>query len=328
MTRNPLLHSMCGLLTCVLTTTAMSDRPDEEWIPVSGFARGEDTGRMGNTHGGVVIDGDGLIYSNTDTERSILVHRPDGTLVRSMAADYPGIHAMAIRKENDVEYLYAAHLAGRQVLKLRLDGSLVWALGIPMESGKYDDNPTAYNPTGIAVGPNGRIFVADGYGRQWIHIFNPDLTYRTSFGGRGTEPGRFQTCHGLAIDTRGTEPRLLVCDRENRRIQRFDLDGTFIDVPVGDLRRPCAISISGDELAVAELEGRVTVLDRDFKLVDHVGDNPDSSQWANNGVPPSAWNDGVFTAPHGCSLDAEGNLYVSDWNANGRLSKIERTSKD
>ena len=322
------MHSMCALLTCVLTSTAISDRPDEEWIPVAGFARGEDTGRMGNTHGGVVIDREGLIYSNTDTERSILVHRPDGTLVRSMAPDYPGIHAMAIRKENGVEYLYAAHLAGRQVLKLRLDGSLVWALGIPMESGKYDDNPTAYNPTGIAVAPDGRIFVADGYGRQWIHVFNPDLTYRTSFGGRGTEPGRFQTCHGLAIDTRGSEPRLLVCDRENRRIQRFDLDGTFIDVPVSDLRRPCAISISGDELAVAELEGRVTVLDREFKLIDHVGDNPDSSHWANNGVPPSAWTDGVFTAPHGCSLDADGNLYVSDWNANGRLSKIERGTKD
>ena len=328
MKKTLLVRSIPVLLAALVCSSAATDIPDDDWIAVQGFARGEDTGRMGNTHGGVVIDREGLIYSNTDTERSILVHRPDGTLVRAMAAKYPGIHAMDIHEENGVEYLYAAHLAGKQVLKLRLDGSLVWALGIPMESGKYDENPGAYNPTGIAVAPDGRIYVADGYGLQWVHVFGPDLRYQASFGGRGTEPGRFQTCHGLAIDTRGSEPRLLVCDRENRRIQRFDLDGTFIDVPVEGLRRPCAISITGDELAIAELEGRVTVLDEDFELIGHVGDNPDSSQWANNGVPPSAWKDGVFTAPHGCCLDAEGNLYVSDWNANGRLSKIERRTKD
>ena len=328
MTRHRSIHAVAALAACAFIAPLVGDGPDDEWIPVAGFARGEDTGRMGNTHGGVVIDREGLIYSNTDTERSILVHRPDGTLVRAMAANYPGIHGMVIREENGVEYLYAAHLPGRQVLKLRLDGTLVWALGVPMESGKYDDNPAAYNPTGIAVAPDGRIYVADGYGRQWVHVFGPDLVYQTSFGGRGSEPGSFQTCHGLAVDTRGPEPRLLVCDRENRRIQRFDLDGGFIDVPVSGLRRPCAISIAGDELAIAELEGRVTVLDEDFELIGHVGDNPDSSQWANNGVPPSAWKDGVFTAPHGCALDAEGNLYVSDWNANGRLSKVERTSSD
>ena len=328
MTRHRSIHALPALAACVLAPTIVGDVPDDEWIPVAGFAQGEDTGRMGNTHGGVVIDRDGLIYSNTDTARSILVHRPDGTLVRAMAANYPGIHGMVIREEGGVEYLYAAHLPGKQVLKLRLDGTLVWALGIPMESGKYTDNPGAYNPTGIAVAPDGRIYVADGYGRQWIHVFGPDLSYQTSFGGPGTEPGLFQTCHGLAIDTRGAEPRLLVCDRENRRIQRFDLDGGFIDVPVSGLRRPCALSINGNELAIAELEGRVTVLDEDFNLVGHVGDNPDSSQWANNGVPPSAWKDGVFTAPHGCALDSEGNLYVSDWNANGRLSKVERTTSD
>ena len=84
------------------------------------------------------------------------------------------------------------------------------------------------------------------------------------------------------------------------------------------------MSIVGNELAIAELEGRVTVLDENFDLVAHVGDNPDKSQWANHGVPPSAWKAGVFTAPHGCCLDKDGNLYVSDWNATGRISKVNR----
>ena len=321
-------HCFVALTAIALSVTpALSDPPDAEgWIPVAGFARGEDTGRLGNTHGGVAIDSKGLIYSNTDTERSIVVHRPDGRFVHAIAGEYPGIHGMVIRREGDEEFIYAAHLAGRQILKLKLDGTPIWSIGLPTESGKYDDDANAYNPTGIAVGPDGRIYVADGYGRQWIHVFAPDRTYLTSFGGPGTEPGLFRTCHGLAIDARGDTPTLLVCDRENRRVQRFSLDGDFIDVPVEGLRRPCAIGISGDEMAIAELEGRVTLLDENFELIDHVGTNSNRNQWARNGIPESDWIDGVFLSPHGCALDADGNLYVSDWKGTGRLSKMERVN--
>lgn len=319
--------SLVVVLSLTPCTLVPGHPPDDDWTPVAGWGHGEDTGPLGNTHGGVVIDDAGLVYSNTDTARSIMVHAPDGSFVRSLASGYPGIHGMAIREEDGQEYIYAAHLAGKQVLKLRLDGTLVWALGVPMESGKYDGKPEAYNPTGVAVAPDGTIYVVDGYGRQWVHVFGPDLRYQQSFGGRGRGPGQFQTCHGVAVDTRGPEPMLLVCDRENRRIQRFKLDGTFVDVPVTGLRRPCAMSIEGNELAIAELEGRVTVLDENFDLVAHVGDNPDKTQWANHGVPQTAWEDGVFTAPHGCCLDKDGNLYVSDWNATGRISKVERIKK-
>ena len=319
-------HLSVALAALTLSMSpALADPPGKDgWIPVAGFARGEDTGRLGNTHGGVAIDSKGLVYSNTDTERSIVVHHPDGSFVHAIAGEYPGIHGMVIRQEGDEEFIYAAHLAGKQVLKMKLDGTPVWAIGLPSESGKYDDDPNAYNPTGIAVGPDGRIYVADGYGRQWIHVYAPDRTYLNSFGGPGREPGRFQTCHGLAIDSRGETPMLLVCDRENRRIQRFSLDGEFIDVPVKDLRRPCAIGISGKEMAIAELEGRVTLLDENFELVDHVGTNSNRNHWARNGIPESEWIDGIFLSPHGCALDAKGNLYVSDWNGTGRLSKMER----
>jgi hypothetical protein len=314
-----------------LVALGISHPPDggeETWEAVPSWAQGEDTGTLGNTHGGVVIDKAGRIYSNTDTQRAIVIHEPDGTYVGAIASAYPGIHAMVLREEDGVEYIYAAHLHGKQTLKLRLDGTLVWALGVPMESGKYDGNPNAFSPTGIAVGPAGEVYVADGYGRQWVHIFSPGLKYIKSFGGRGSNPGQFQTCHGLALDDRTTPARLLVCDRENRRIQRFDLEGNFIDTPATGLRRPCAISVGTTELAIAELEGRVTILGENFEVIDHVGDNPDTSQWAKNGVPASAWKDGVFTAPHGCCFDADGNLYVSDWNATGRLSRINRVSLD
>ncbi len=128
----------------------------------------------------------------------------------------------------------------------------------------------------------------------------------------------------MAIDARSGTPHLLVCDRENRRLQRFDLDGNHVDVAATDLRRPCSVSFHGDQVAVAELEGRVTILDANFKVVTHLGDNPQRGQWANNGVPPEQWVEGVFTAPHAVCFDERGNLYVMDWNASGRISKLRK----
>jgi sugar lactone lactonase YvrE len=291
---------------------------------VPGWCRLPSGRPLGNTHGGIVIDASGHVYFNTDTERSVLVYDPDGRLLRTFGADHVGIHGMTIREEGGRQYIYAAHLGGKQVIKLTLDGAVVWTLGVPMESGKYDDDPNAFSPTAVAVGPDGDLYVADGYGRNWIHQFTSDRAYVRSFGGPGEEPGRFRTCHGLAIDDRGDAPVLLVCDRENRRLQRFDLEGNPIDVPVTGLRRPCSVSFWGEYLAVAELEGRVTVLDRGFEAVARLGDNSDRTQWANNGVKPEHWTEGVFTAPHACCFDAEGNLYVMDWNASGRISKLRR----
>ncbi|MBT8484612.1 MAG: hypothetical protein HKO59_04040 [Phycisphaerales bacterium] len=292
--------------------------------PVPGWCALPDERPLGNTHGGIVIDRAGRIYYNTDTKRAIMVHAPDGRFLKTIAPDFPGIHGMVLRAEGDEEFIYAAHLPGRQVLKLRLDGTVVWRLGVPVESGKYDDDPASYRPTAVAVAANGDVYVADGYGRNWIHHYTKERVYVRSFGGPGTTPGQFRTCHGLAIDTRGSTPRLLVCDRENRRLQRFELDGTFVDVAATNLRRPCGVSFDGPRIAVAELEGRVTILGADFEVLTHLGDNPDRGQWANNGVAAAAWKDGVFTAPHACCFDEAGNLYVMDWNATGRISKLNR----
>ena len=302
----------------------------DRWSVVPGWGQNPDM-TIGNTHGGVMVDHEGRVLYNTDTERSILIHDADGAFIGSLAGRFPGIHGMQLRIEDEVPYIYAAHLHGKQIVKLRMDGTHVWTLGVPMESGKYDDDPNAYNPTAIAVAPDGRIYVADGYGRNWIHVFSPELRYLKSFGGRGGDDGQFVTCHGMIMDDSGAEPLLVVCDRENRRVQRFTLEGEHLDTPVTGLRRPCSIAMwkgadGGHRYAIAELEGRVTLLDGDMKVLGHLGDNTDSSHWANNGVAPDAWRPGITTAPHGVGFDAEGNLYVQDWNANGRIHKFIRKS--
>jgi hypothetical protein len=280
------------------------------------------------THGGVLVDKAGQIYFSMDGgKQGIMVYTPEGKFVKSIADDYVGIHGMCLNTENGEEYIYAAWLKGKKALKLKMDGTLVWSIPIPMESGKYQD-PKQYSPTGICVGPTGKVYVADGYGQNWVHIFDENQKYVTSFGGKGTGDGQFNTCHGIAVDTRGPKPLLLVCDRENHRLQHFDLDGKFVAVITkDDNHRPCSISFHGKEAAIAELDGRVAIIDENNKIVSVLGENPDRSLVADNKTPVSKWKDGIFNAPHGISYDKDGNLYVEDWNLSGRISKMMKVNE-
>jgi DNA-binding beta-propeller fold protein YncE len=279
---------------------------------------------LGNTHGAIVSDSQGRIYVNTDGEHAVLVFEASGKLVKSWGKEWQGgLHGMAIVKEGGRELLWIAHTSRHTVAKTTLDGEVLATLPWPEQSGKYEKQDQ-FNPTAVAVAPGGEIFVADGYGRSWVHKYDSHGHYQKSFGGPGTTPGQMQTPHGLAIDPRGAKPLLVVADRENHRLQFFDLAGGFVRLIDQELRRPCSPHVQGDDLVVADLNGRVSIFGKDDKLVCHLGDNPDQSLWANNGAPRDAWKTGLFIAPHSARWDAQGDLYVQDWVALGRVTKLER----
>lgn len=320
----PLLCALLCLPAMNQDDVATQPEPETyafEWVP--GWTQLGDVG-LGNTHGCMVWSEAGHLYVNTDSENAIFVFDRDGNVVKTWGKELRGgLHGMDIVKEGDQEFLYMCHLGRSEVLKTTLDGEVLWTLGYPATSGLYQ-NAGQYKPTGVAVGPDGSIYVADGYGQNWIHQYDRNRNYVRSFGGRGSEDGKFVTCHGIWLDERTDPPTLLVADRENHRLQSFDLEGKHLATHTPGLRRPCSVYLHGDTVAVADLAGRVSILDGDNKLIAHLCDNPDPGKRAKNGIPKEQWADGEFLSPHSVCWDDQGNLYVMDWNRWGRVSKLAR----
>lgn len=279
---------------------------------------------LGNTHGSILIDSEGRVLMNTDGAHAVIAYDPDGMPLFTWGEELRGgLHGMALVEEGGRELLYLVHTGRGEVIRATPEGEILWRRGWPEESGLYDDR-NQYRPTAVAVGPDGTIFVADGYGKSYIHRFSADGTYLNSFGGGGEEDGKFRTCHGLAMDSSYDPPRLIVADRENHRLQAFDLEGNHLATYAGNLRRPCSVSCNAEGWLVADLAGRVTILSRDGELIAHLGDQPNERLRANNGVSSDLWRSGEFLAPHSAAWDASGNIYVVDWNRNGRVTKLSR----
>lgn len=316
---NPIARTLIALLALVCNVASAAE---VKYSIVPGyFEKNPDQQALGPCHGGVVLDKAGNVYVTTDTKRGIVVYSPAGKYLRAFGPTR--IHALELREENGVEYLYCARPSEHEVVKIKLDGTQEWAIHFPEEAGLYKD-AKGFNPCAVTVGPDGSIFVADGYGANYVLKFDKDRKFVKAFGGPGKEEGKFQTCHGIALDTRQDKPLLLVCNRNNNRVEYWDLDGNFVKIIQKNLRMPAAVHIRGDHAVFPELQGRVTVLDQAGSIVAQVGDNPNEKQRANFGLPQDQWKPGICNSPHGASIDMDGNLIVAEWSQFGHVHKFAR----
>jgi hypothetical protein len=279
---------------------------------------------IGPTHGSVVIDSAGSIY--TSAQIGVFVFSPEGEVIRRFVGDeYSNIHDMEIRKEPEGEFIYAARNQNAEGIKFNAeDGSIVLKLPFPQESGL---DLKQFNPTAITVGPNGDIFLSDGYASNHIFKFDKTGKYLMHFGNKGNDLKQFNTAHGMTLDTRYDPPRLLICDRNHEpkgRLLHYDLDGNFIAEVVTGLGMPTSVAISGDYVSVPDLTGRLVILDKNNVIVSVLGYNADASKGGNFNVPQDQWIEGVFSGTHGSYWDKDGNLYVQDWNVSGRIMKLVR----
>ncbi len=279
---------------------------------------------LGPTHGGVVIDKAGHIY--TSAQQGVFVFSPDGKVVQSyLGKDYSNLHDMEIRSEEGGEFIYGARNKDAEGIKFNAStGEVVLRLPFPQESGL---DLKKFNPTAITVLDNGDIFLSNGYASNHIFRFDKNGKYLSHFGEKGNGMKQFNTAHGMTLDTRYEPPRLLICDRNHQpkgRLVHYDLDGNFIEEVATGLGMPTSVAIQGDYVSVPDLMGRLVILDKTNTIIAVLGHNPDPKQGRNFNVPQDQWIEGIFSGTHGSYWDADGNLYVQDWNVAGRIMKLVR----
>jgi DNA-binding beta-propeller fold protein YncE len=295
------------------------------------------------THG-TAVDRDGLIYithrggpdlprAGSEAQDVVVVFDPDGKFVRSFGkAWHGGGHGIDIREEDGQEFLYLAMMMPVNLLvKTDLKGEVVWIKKKPDESHRYDDPGARFAPTNVAFHPGGGFFLADGYGSNLVHEYDKDAKYVRTFGGTGEGPGQFRTPHGIWLDDRKKDDaKVVVADRANARLQWFDLDGSQPETIVKEVSFPAHFDTRGDVLLVPDLHARVSLFDGDNRVIAHLGYDPEWTKTVLDGFKvrqqPETWVPGRFVHPHDACFDRDGNIFVAEWVATGRISKLRKVS--
>lgn len=320
--------------------------------------------KYGNTHS-VCEDAQGHIYihhtvhANSQSPDAVVVFDSNAKFVRSWGAMFQGgAHGMQYSKEGKDEFLYFADEKHGLVTKRTLKGEEVWTMGYPQDSPPYRRIPgrpspgLPYRPTNIALAPSGDFWVGDGYGSSYMFHYNGRGAYpkllntfggppsreaqdnapaqpQSQISGQGQAPpppiDTMRTPHGNFVDLRDpAKPILLVADRGNNRIVRYNLEDKPIDI-VDGTRSPCHFHEHKGIVLVPDLQSRVTLFDKDDKVLVHLGDGKGiypagvrATQDRSNFIP------GKFVAPHGAIFDHSSNIFIVEYVEIGRVTKLRK----
>lgn len=277
----------------------------------------------------MVMDRQERLFLLTDhTKNNILVYDTSGKLLNSWSLELKGAHGLSIHDEGGEEFLYITDTASGRVIKTTLSGAIVMELDAPNTIGAYETN-MRYSPTETAVGPNGDIYVSDGYGSQFIVQYDAQGKFIRKFGGDSfLAVDKFKQAHGVAIDSRDSNYPTLICSaRIKNSFKRFSMDGDYLEtfyMPGLFISRPVIDDeniYSGVCFGMTEgnynmqlNKGFVTVLDKENKVVSNPGgtrptyDEKGKLQLMLQKQP-------IFKHCHDVCVDNDKNLYVCQWNA-------------
>lgn len=309
---------------------------DKNWAKI-----GTNSNPLINCHEMVQDSKGRLIMLGDHTHNNILIFDKSGKLLDYWGTAYGGGHGLTLSKEGEEDFLfivdcgYAQDRAGKtitqagQVVKTDVNGRIIFTIGHPCTIGIYKDTEK-FQPTETAVAPNGDIYVADGYGSDYIIQYNAKGQYIRHFGGKNNEnqDHNLVTAHGVVVDTRDKNNPTLICtSRGENCFKVFTLDGKFIkriDLPGMYVCRPV---INGENLYAGVCwskdaagkrnanSGFVTILDKNNKVISCPGGEAPQCQ---NGIlqPTLQMANPVFQHGHDVCIDEDKSVYVCQWNAN------------
>jgi DNA-binding beta-propeller fold protein YncE len=283
--------------------------PTEEWdfTEVADVAVGRtgDVFAFGRTTGAIQRfseDGKRLDRWGTDQftrPHGVTIHPGTGSLYCVDCEDYKvGVYTPEGRKLQQIDSVCPAGYTGY----------------IPGDSFSVrQSGPPFCSPTSVDFGPHDDMYISDGYGNARVHHFSLGGELLDSWGVPGGRPGEFVLPHGVLV----VGDRVYVADRENDRVQVFDLDGSYL-TEWNDCYRPSAFCRDGDGVIFLAELGRIPKAqgtDRSFDF-----DAPPgriTARTASGEVIATLSSRGsgegdVFFAPHGLAVDEAGDLYVAE----------------
>ncbi len=262
-----------------------------------------------------------LVLLTNHTRNNIIIYDKSGRLLETWGTEYPGAHGLTLNVENGRDFLYITDYERHEVVKTTIDGKVVMTLSYPADSGVYASAKN-YRPTETTVASNGDIYVADGYGEQYILHYNVNGELMNIFGGKGKKEEHFDNAHGICIDNRDpANPSLLITARKQNKLKRFSLQGQYrstIDLPGAYICRPV---IHGREVYLATIwsgdgamgTGFVSILNEEDRLVSAPGGC--TPRYVNGQLQQMYRAVDVFHHPHDVCVDEDDNVYVTQWNA-------------
>jgi DNA-binding beta-propeller fold protein YncE len=232
----------------------------------------------------VAVDSTGRIHVLRRSRSLVAVVGPEGQFLFSYgAAEIFDGHGISV---DHLDRIWVADRDAHQIMCFSVEGELLSSLGRrhqPRWRAPFN------HPTKVAVAPDGEIYVADGYGNAQVHRFSASGDHIGSIGEVGHQPGAFMTPHALIIDR---QDRVLVCDRENDRVQVFDRAGRWLTEWRG-LFRPMDLAERPD--------GTILVTDQ----------VPSVTCFAPSGERLGRCRPSLNGA-HGIAVDTGGNLYLAE----------------
>jgi peptidylamidoglycolate lyase len=291
-------------------------RQNEKWL-----TKNKKLPIVNDAHEMVFTHSKDILLLTNETKNNLICFDKKGKVKYAVAHDFPGGHGLTLGGVKGDDFIIITDTDLHKVFKATTDGKIITTWDAPMETGKYESEE-AFIPTESVVTADGEMYVADGYGAQYIIHYDRGGKIKNIFGGRGTSDAHLDNAHGITIDYRGSEPTLLITDRNRCCFKRYTMGGAYlskIDIPGANVCRPV---IAGDYLYAAVLTsggtgnantGFVAILNKEDKLISTIGGS--TPQYVDGVCMESYQTVQLFKHPHDVLIDDEQNLYVSQWNS-------------
>src|SRR5579862_154243 len=261
----------------------------------------------------VAFDSHGHLFVLSRGAQAITEFDENGKFIRAFGEGlFTRSHGLRIDKDGN---LWTTDVSAHTVMKLSPKGEVLLTLGTKGKAGEWNEaaGTRLFNePNDLAFGANGDIFITQGHtpgpgkGDPRVLKFDKNGNFIKTWGGKGTEPGKFDVAHGLALDAKGL---LWVTDRENQRIQIFDQDGKYIR-EVKFLGLPCSLVIGKKDIYMVNgFAGQILKLDLNGKVLAAMGK-------PGNGP-------GEFGEAHFIAVSPKGDIWVAD-SVNRAVQKFVR----